>query len=288
MGLLVPAWCLPGLGKGSHSIRGSGKAASSACVETKKGEKRKGKFLPRSVFLGMSIDDLARLPGCFSMSLPLAPCLEQLSQRDGKAKSGEQSQGWGWHLQGRIVSAKPTSKSSRSQEPPPADFLSCDPWSEHPPCSPSICTASYSIFCSIPKCRTNNQLREMVSQPEPFSHPNSCLCKLSAIPVTMAFTPQRCCRPVEGKSFPTCPPFQAQHYHVMSKQEGINPHLPPAPWFGPATLEGISPDLKSSNKGRSGPLWVPSSPCSNGLLDVWRSPSVPFPLGLAGRWQCQA
>lgn len=94
--------CLPG------ACQGWAKAATASevwerqqaqpCVEMKKGEKRKGKFLPRSVFLGMSIDDLARLPSCFSMSLPLAPCLEQLSQRDGKAKSGEQSQGWGWHL----------------------------------------------------------------------------------------------------------------------------------------------------------------------------------------------
>lgn len=61
-------------------------------------------------------------------------------------------------------------------------FLSSDPWSEHSPGSPSICTASYSTFCSLPKRRRNNQHREMVSQPEPFFHPNSCLCKLSAIP----------------------------------------------------------------------------------------------------------
>lgn len=93
------------------------------------------------------IDDLARLPGYFSMSLPLAPCSEQLSQRDGKAKSGEQSQGWGWHLQGRIVSAKPTSNSSRSQEPPPVDSLCSDPWSEHSPGINMHSTLQHLLLC---------------------------------------------------------------------------------------------------------------------------------------------
>jgi len=41
-------------------------------------------------------DDTARPPGYFSMFLPSAPCLEQLSWRDRKtANSGEESQVWG-------------------------------------------------------------------------------------------------------------------------------------------------------------------------------------------------
>lgn len=164
------------------------------------------------------------------MSLPLAPCSEQLSQRDGKAKSGEQSQGWGWHLQGRIGSAKPTSNGSRSQEPPPVDFLSSDPWSEHSPGSTSICTASYSTFCSIPKCRKNNQHREMVSQPELLSHPNSCLCKLSAIPdCHHSLQPTEVLHNSGRKVLLYLPTISCSALPCHVRAGRHKPHLPPVP-----------------------------------------------------------
>lgn len=70
-------------------------------------------------------DDLARPLGGFSMPLPLAPCLEQLSQRDRKAASS----GAGTR-QHRLTSAKLARKSRAPQEPPP--WVS-DPGTQHPP-----------------------------------------------------------------------------------------------------------------------------------------------------------
>ena len=71
----------------------------SLCLNEKGGKEKRG-ILSKICFpWDKPTDHLARPPGYFSMSLPLAPCSEQLSQRNGKAaNSREESQGWGLAL----------------------------------------------------------------------------------------------------------------------------------------------------------------------------------------------
>lgn len=101
-------------------------------------------------------------------------------RREGKVWGAEP--GLGLAFAGQDCSAKPTSNSSRSQEPPPVGFLCSDPWSEHPPGSTSIAQHPIAPSALSQSAEGSTSTGKWCPQAEPFSHPNSCLCKLSAIP----------------------------------------------------------------------------------------------------------
>lgn len=95
----------------------------------------------------------------------------------------------------------------------------------------------------------------------------------------MAFTPQRCCRPVEGEVLPYLPTISCPTLSCCVKAASHKPfNLPPVPSFGPAMLEGVRPYKKSSYEVRSGPPWgLPISSYCYELLYGWRNPPVPPP-----------
>lgn len=158
------------------------------------------------------------------------------------------------------------------QEPPPKDFSSSDPGTEHLPVPASAWAASYSTFCSIlskwdAEGATSSGKRCPSQSPSPIQIP-VLASSLQSQTVTMAFTPQRCCRPVEGEVLPYLPNISCPMLSCYVQTASHKPfNLPPAPWFGPAMLEGASPYPKRSYKVRSGPLWgLPNSSYCYGLL----------------------